>query len=362
MSPGALAAQQSLELLQGYLVDPADHAEVQKADRLLVRQDEEISRMGIRVVEAIAEDHVQVGIRAALGDIGRIDARGTKLLRVGHAGALEAIHGQDPSRGALVMRPGSENPGIVPKVLVELLKIARFAAEVELEEQLLLEVGDVLDRLVEPQLGAVFLGQLGQRAEDLQIVGDLLLDARVLHLDHHRGAIRQARLVHLTDRSGGHGLWFEVDEDLFDRLTQLRLDGLTGDFGRIRWSPGLQPRQFVGQLGPDQIGSCAQNLTELDEGGPQFGDGRPNLLFPGHLPNGLAIDTLHVLGEEIRLHSTEPLRQPILDQHSQDLIDPTSIPADRNSLSHCYLSPFEESTETHRKPAPRSLGGRESCW
>ena len=128
------------------------------------------------MVEAVAEDHVHVGVGPAVGDVSSVDTLGPKLVGVGDTGALEPLHGKHPSSGVLEVRLRRHDPTILLEVPVEGLEVAGLAAEIELEEQLFLEVGDVLDWLVEAQLGAVLLGQLGQRTEDLQIVGDFPLD------------------------------------------------------------------------------------------------------------------------------------------------------------------------------------------
>jgi len=62
-----------------------------------IGQEHEVPGMRIRVVKAIAEDHLQVHVRAAPRELVHLRVRTGEDLDLRHERALESLHGQDAS-------------------------------------------------------------------------------------------------------------------------------------------------------------------------------------------------------------------------------------------------------------------------
>ena len=78
-------------------------------------------------------------------------------------------------------------------------------------------------------------------------------------------AVLERGEVHLRDRGAGHRLALEAGEDRVDRPAEGALDGRDGHAGIERRHPVLQPRQFVGDVGRQQVAPGRQHLAELHE-------------------------------------------------------------------------------------------------
>ncbi len=105
---------------------------------------------------------------------------------------------------------------VAAEVVHELLNVAQLAAEVQLALQRAAELAHGGDRPVRTQLGAVFLAQLRQGRHDVEVLGDLVLDVVVQHLDDDLLAFAQSSQVDLTDRRRRERRRPELGEKLFD--------------------------------------------------------------------------------------------------------------------------------------------------
>jgi hypothetical protein len=115
----------------------------------------------------------------------------------------------------------------------------------------------------------------GEPLHDVQVPLDHRGDAGPLHLDHHLGAVRQPRGVHLGDRRGGDRLRVDRGERLAGRPAQLG-GQYAGDVGpRHRRRLVLQGGQLVGELGGQQLAPRGQHLAQLDEGHAALVQRRP---------------------------------------------------------------------------------------
>ncbi len=82
--------------------------------------------------------------------------------------------------------------------------------------------------------------------------------------------VLQCRHVHLSDRRRRQGNRFETAEDVRDRPSKGPLDGGDGGFTAERRHAILQLRQFIGDVGGQQVAPRRQHLAELDEDRTQF--------------------------------------------------------------------------------------------
>ena len=78
------ATSSSLDVLVQPLVDAAHHAAIQQPDLAAVHH-QQVARVGIGVVEAVVEDHLQADGRPAPGHLVGVNAGRGQPLRVGEA-------------------------------------------------------------------------------------------------------------------------------------------------------------------------------------------------------------------------------------------------------------------------------------
>ena len=123
----------------------------------------------------------------------------------------------------------------------EPLLVVAFSAIVEFLTQPLLDLGDKLGGVERAErLPEEHPDQVGV----LEIGGDRLGHARVLHLDGDRSFAASVRIEHdsavyLADRCRGDGLRIPLDEQLLGRTAQLLSDHLAGEVGAHRRGVGL---------------------------------------------------------------------------------------------------------------------------
>ena len=156
--------------------------------------------MGIRVVEAIAEDHLQVHVRAAPRELVHLGIRAGKYLDPGHQHALESLHRQDASGAQLGKRDRKMDGVVLGEVRTELLDVAQLAPEIELAAHHLRELTDDGDWMVRLQVVDMPFGQRREIGEHVQVGLDPALEAVLLNLDDDVLAAVQAGVVHLRDR------------------------------------------------------------------------------------------------------------------------------------------------------------------
>ena len=94
------------------------------------------------------------------------------------------------------------------------LRAVRLLDEVELGGEMRLELVGQRRELQQPRRLGPPLGERGQRAQQLQVERDLLLDPRSAHLDHDLATRAQQATVDLGDRCAGEWPFVEPREDL----------------------------------------------------------------------------------------------------------------------------------------------------
>ena len=125
--------------------------------------------------------------------------------------------------------------------------------------------------------------------------------------------------MNLADRGAGQRRVVKMPERLVDRASQLAGDGGPHDDGRIVPDGGLQLLQLFGQADADQVGPSAEDLAELDERRPQFGQGQPDAGFACQPAQPLARPIAkHGFGK-LEIESAEPIGQSIFAENRENL-------------------------------------------
>ena len=281
--------------------------------------------MGIGVVEAVVEDHLQTDRGPAPRDFVGVDSRLGQPLGFRKLDPFEPFHHQYATCGKSRIRAGKVGRRVIAEVAGELLHVALLARKIQLAPHCPLILGRDGRRPVVAEVGEP-LGQLGQPHEDVHVDGHLFLDVGMEHLDHHRLARVERRAMDLTDRGRGHRLRLELGEERLDRLAQLRLNDLAHHGRRIGRHVLLEVLELLGQLHSHQVGPGAEDLAQLDERRAKLGQRQPQAGFPGVSGNGRPAPGLQQILGEIRPQSADPGRQLVLAQHRQYLIPAAQMP------------------------------------
>ena len=145
------------------------------------------------------------------------------------------------------------------------LDARRLDREVELAAQGLGEVGEDRGQVDDATEGRPVAGLLGEQLEQGEILEDLPLGTRALHLEHDGRAVGQRGAVHLGDRSGGQRGRLDLSERVLPGDAELGLEH-RHDLGlRERRHVVLQPRELGDVLGRQQVGARREHLAELGE-------------------------------------------------------------------------------------------------
>src|SRR6516225_4922951 len=110
----------------------------------------------------------------------------------------------------------------------------------------------------------------------------------MLNLDHDRPAARKRGAMHLRDRCGCQWHIIKCLKHVIDFPSQFFFDGGANGFWFVGWYICLQLRQLDCQWQPDQIGTRAQDLTEFDERGAQFGERQADARLPSDVSEPVA--------------------------------------------------------------------------
>ena len=164
--------------------EPSDVAEVEDGQMLAVRE-QEVPGMGIGVVEAIPEDHLQVDVRRPLDQFfdvppGRLDAG---AIAEGMAGNHR--HRQHPLSRPVGVGRGDHDVGFVSEVLAESLEVGQLLPEIDGAVH---HRRELVDQDRGPELGDLRIARLqmsGDGPHELDVIADLGVGAVVQHLHRH---------------------------------------------------------------------------------------------------------------------------------------------------------------------------------
>ncbi len=261
------------------------------------------------------------------GDLVKFETGRGHPVAIAQFDPFDPLHRQHSRRGQVNVDLRDADRGVAGKIALELLHVAFFAAKVQLAPQHPLEFGHRRPRPVVDELRNPF-GHLGQSREDLQVYADLLLDPRVLDLDHHGLSAGQTSSMDLSDGCRGERLVFELQKQLLDRLSQLLLDDPPHDVRRIGRHVCLQFFQLFGQLHAHHVGAGAEDLAQLDEGGPQFAERQADAGFTGLPSEDFAAAVLEPALGKFEVKAAEPVGQAVFAEHREDFAPPIDVPID----------------------------------
>ena len=247
----------------------AHHAEIQGGQHPVGAHDE-VGRVRIRVENPVLEDLGQHVAGPHGGDAPGVHSRPPVSLGVRKADPLDVLHGQHPGRAQPGVHGGDGQRAVGAEVAAEQLHGPRFVLEIQLQGQ---HPGEVVDQGDQPEGAQPRQGPLQQERQvhqDGQVRLDQLLDSRALDLEGQLLPLAGHGAVDLGDGSAGQGLRIEAGKTTAPFRPQLpdqhRLQALEVQGGR----PVLQLLQLRGDLVGQKVGAQAQELAELDEGGPQL--------------------------------------------------------------------------------------------
>ncbi len=239
-------AQQHLaQEAPGLFVDAAGDAEID-GDQLTVGPHEQIAGMHVGVKEAVAEHHIEKGVRRLLDDGEQIMPGRFQGVDLVDGNSMDPFQRQHPPGRPLPVDGGDGEGRIVGEILGDLGRRRRLEAQVHFHGHRLFEGPDRIDEAQAAHRGNQTLDPLGQPIEEGDVPVELRLDAGPQHFDRHLFAAAGHRQMHLGDGGRRHR---DIVEKLIQRLN--RLPEFGGDDGA-----GLgrrEGRQTVLQLG--EIGS-----------------------------------------------------------------------------------------------------------
>ena len=263
--------------------------------------------------------------------------------------AVDPLHGQHAGGAVFRERLRNVDRGIVLVACAELLQVPFLAAKIQFPPQNAAHLGDRRRRAIGGQFGNS-LGQQGQSRQHIQVLAAPFLDARVLDLDDDLLARNQAGGMDLADGRRGDRCVVELGEQFLHGLSQFLFHQ---GADQVRWigrHVGLQLLELVRQLHAGQIGAGAQQLAELDERRPQFGQRQPDPFLRRVACQGLAVPVFQPVLDEIDIEPADPVGQSVLAENRQDLRPAFDVAVDvRNRCdSHGQLTP----AKLRNRPGP----------
>jgi hypothetical protein len=253
--------------------------------------------------------------------------------------APHALHDHHRRRALIPVHFGHLQQPRTAEVAPQLRAVGSFAHQVEFVVEILGELADDFARLQPLAVRPDLFEQTGEGVEQGQIAGDDAVHAGAKDLDRDLVAPvlgSQAGEMDLGDRGAGHRRRIEFGKDLARRPAIGLLDLRQGERRRERRHAVLQLREFVGEVGRQQIATSGHHLPELDEDRPQ------------RLEREAQTDRRRGIEASPEMHDARDSRQPaaglVFENHLVDAV------AARNTED------FGEAEKAHGR---RRLGGRQ---
>ena len=308
----------------------ADDAEIQHHEaRILApgRMVVDPDVAGVRVgVEEVVAEHLGVEHPHALfGQLAAVDPGRIQRGDVVGGNAGDPLHGQ---RALGAVAPHHLRHVQVRRVCPQPAHdagVGAFALEVQFGGQGGLDLVHHQLRADPVGIGMGAVDQRGQRAQQGDVGGDLLLDARAQHLDHHLAPVAQARAMHLGDRGRSQRRGVEAGEGLGHRPAQRLLDDLPGRIAIEGCDLVLQQGQFFGDVRRHQVAPGGQDLPELDEDRAQLLQGQAQARTArqrGHLRRRTRHERLAQAQPALRRGVIEQIVQAVMQDHPADAPGP----------------------------------------
>ena len=199
--------------------------------------EEKVPGMRVRVVQGVAEDHLEVDVGSAVDQ--RLDVPAGRLHAgaVGERGAVDHAHREDATPREVGIGRRNQDVGLVGEVRSEALQILELLREVDGIVHHLRELADQQRRPQLRELGILRFQIRGDRLHEVEVSEHRALDAVMEHLDRHGRPVRECRVVHLGDRSRRERLGVELTVELVHACAQLPFHQGDGDAGRVSSAP-----------------------------------------------------------------------------------------------------------------------------
>ena len=269
----------------GPRVDAAHDAEVQEHDASR-SVDQQVAGVQVAVEQPVPQPALERREQQGLDQFGAVEPLFADRGDVIDAHAVDALHGQHPLGGELPVHVGHLDVLAQRRTMqsaVPGLHGLCLEAEVELLGEVVGEVGDhVLRRETPAQLGE--LDDLGEAPQDLQVGGDPAADTRPLDLHDDVLAAVQGGEMHLGDGRRGERPLLEVLEQLGGLGTEFLGEQLVHFGGVSRWHGVEQAAELARHGLTEGTRAGRDDLSELDVGGPQVGEGLRDLPDDLRLP------------------------------------------------------------------------------
>jgi hypothetical protein len=299
------------ETLTQLIVYSADHASIQYSQSASGHH-HDITRVRIRMIEPIAKDHLGENPSDVASKRFVVNASAMQLHYIPHARSFEQLHCQDAASAQFRVWLGKDYGMVGGEVLAEPLKVKQLATEIQFTQESLTELLHHRDRLVAFQF-FLPLGNGGKAGHDVEIAADCAFYAGMLHFDNYQRPAAQPTAVNLSYRRRSHRLAIEVLKALIDWSSEFLLDRGDCYIGRVGRCAALQVRQLVRELRPNQIGTAAQDLSQLDKCRAKIGQRHPNADGERLIGKNVAGVAREHLAGGFPLGTFQSLRQPVLD-------------------------------------------------
>ena len=241
----------------------------------------DVARVGVGVVEAVGEDHLQVEVGPAAGDLVQVEPGGGQLLGLRELDALDQLHRQHAAGAQLGVGRGMWTVGSSAKSRANCCMFR--SSRPKSSSRLQTSAGT---RPRSPAGGSCWNSGIrsaswASPARMSRSTATFRSMSACWTLTTTGSPVLQPGPVHLADRGRGHRLVVELVEQLLDRPAQLRLDRRCGPPRAdrpARRSAGAASSSA--RCDAHQVGPRAEHLAELDERRPQFGQGQPDPGLP----------------------------------------------------------------------------------
>ena len=131
--------------------------------------------------------------------------------------------------------------------------------------QVVVELIDHLAWLEPTAIGGEPLHELGKEPQQGEVLVDDVGHAGSQHLDGHLPAALEPGEVHLRNRGTGHRCGLKGFKEVVDGLAKGRLDRGDGELGVEGGHLVLEQREFIRDVGCEQVATRREDLTEFDE-------------------------------------------------------------------------------------------------
>ena len=308
-----------------------------------------------RVDEAVAEDHRHPHLGAATAECGPVQRAALGGGDIGQRAAVQELQRHHAAPGELRDRTGEVDVGLVVERLAEALRIRRLPAEVELAERAPPELLGELSGPIRARLRYMVLQDARERRDDVEVLVDGGLDAVVLDLDRHVGAVGQPRGVDLGDRGHADRLLLEVGEQLVDGMAQLELDDAADDGHVLGLGMLLQLREAVLQRGR-QHPADAQQLAQLDVDRAELLKGEPQPLALGAPADEVALRIGHVPLQPRRRVAAQARGQAVATENAHGVREAGGVGAQRGDAAVHGHASHDRGSATRSLPDGRRAG------